>query len=440
MTVAPASSGRAGDLSRDLEAVHVRHVRVEQDELERPLGRRGRDRARRRRPGRSRPSVGVMPQRATCSARMRRLTSLSSTISTSRCGRPGSACGASGASATIERHGEVKRAAGARLALDPDASAHQPHERGRDGQAETGAAEPARRRSVRLAERLEDRRRASRRDADPGVGDAEMQLVLPSLRESSRTATNDVAALGELERVADQVRQDLLEARRVADDAGGHVRVDVADQLEPLLVGPEGERLERARRSASRGENGTASSSSLRDSIFEKSRMSLRIDSSDVGRRAHRGQAVALFGGELAVEHEVGHADDAVHRRPDFVAHVREELALRAAGFHRPVARRHQFLVARLELGGAHVDRVFELVLLHRASCWSRALDVAQHRVELVDQLADFVGVAWRRADVVAAAVPHRSRHLDQPRDRFEDQLRDLVRQGERNPEAAERA
>ena len=29
-----------------------------------------------------------------------------------------------------------------------------------------------------------------------------------------------------------------------------------------------------------RGENGTASSSSLRDSIFEKSRMSLRIDSS----------------------------------------------------------------------------------------------------------------------------------------------------------------
>ena len=61
-----------------------------------------------------------------------------------------------GASVDVERDGEMKRAAGARLALDPDPSAHQPHERGRDRQAEAGAAEPARRRSVGLTEGFED--------------------------------------------------------------------------------------------------------------------------------------------------------------------------------------------------------------------------------------------------------------------------------------------
>ena len=36
----------------------------------------------------------------------------------------------------------------------------------------------------------------------------------------------------------------------------------------------------------------------------------------------------ALFGGEFGIQHEIGHPDDAVHRRPDLVAHVREKLAL----------------------------------------------------------------------------------------------------------------
>ena len=35
-----------------------------------------------------------------------------------------------------------------------------------------------------------------------------------------------------------------------------------------------------------------------------------------------------LFGRELGVQHEIGHPDDAVHRRPDLVTHVRQELAL----------------------------------------------------------------------------------------------------------------
>ena len=41
---------------------------------------------------------------------------------------------------------------------------------------------------------------------------------------------------------------------------------------------------------------------------------------------------VALLGGEVGVERQVGHADDAVHRRANLVAHVGEELALGAVG------------------------------------------------------------------------------------------------------------
>ena len=41
---------------------------------------------------------------------------------------------------------------------------------------------------------------------------------------------------------------------------------------------------------------------------------------------------LALLGGQLGVEQQLGHADDAVHRRPDLVAHVRQELALGRVG------------------------------------------------------------------------------------------------------------
>ncbi len=142
-----------------------------------------------------------------------------------------------------------------------------------------------------------------------------------------------------------------------------------------------------------------------------------------LGRRTHRGEAVPLVGGELGVEHEVRHADDAVHRRPDLVAHVRQKRALRAAGIHGPVAGDHQFFVARLELGGARVHRAFQIVLLPEQLLIA-LLDVAEHRVELIDQLADFVVVSRVGPDVVVAAVAHQARHLDQPHDGTEDQPR----------------
>ena len=42
MTCAPRQLGIAGNSAATVEPVHVRHVRVEQHELERPAGSRGR--------------------------------------------------------------------------------------------------------------------------------------------------------------------------------------------------------------------------------------------------------------------------------------------------------------------------------------------------------------------------------------------------------------
>ena len=184
-------------------------------------------------------AAGFMPQLRSISSRMRRLVALSSTTSTGRpCRhrrrrRPARWLGAS---ASPKPCGEVERAALARLALDPDAPAHQLDELRRDGQAQPGAAVLARRRgAIGLAEGLEDRLLLVRRNADAGVADAEMQshrLRPSAYRVSRRTTTSP--ALGELDGVADQVDDDLPQPARVADQRVGHVRRDVTGQLQPL--------------------------------------------------------------------------------------------------------------------------------------------------------------------------------------------------------------
>jgi hypothetical protein len=47
-----------------------------------------------------------------------------------------------------------------------------------------------------------------------------------------------------------------------------------------------------------------------------------------LARRLDREQVVALFGGELGIEREIGHAGNGGHGRTDFVAHGCQKLAL----------------------------------------------------------------------------------------------------------------
>ena len=239
MIVAPASSGRAASApatAKPSMSGMLASSRTSANGVAVLATPRQRGERRRAAVDGGRPSSASA---VSCSWRMRRLVALSSTIST---GRPAS-MRLDGAAVVRKRR---RRRAGAvkwnvlpraELALDPDAAAHQLDERRRDRQAQAGAAEPARRRAVGLAEGLEDRGVLVRRDADAGVADREVQHRSPSsVRASSRTSTSTWPARGELDGVADQVGEHLPQPDRVADDAGRHVGRDVGDQLEALLV------------------------------------------------------------------------------------------------------------------------------------------------------------------------------------------------------------
>ena len=172
----------------------------------------------------------------------------------------------------------------ARLALDPDASAHQLDQRGGDRQAEPGAAEPARGRAVGLRERLEDRARFSARNADAGVAHREAQprRGRRSARFSRDRDSDTSPRSVNLTALPTRLSQHLPQAAGSPTTAGGHRRRDLAEQLEPFCCAWQRQRLARVSPSTSASENGDrARAPACRASILEKSRMSLMHGSSD---------------------------------------------------------------------------------------------------------------------------------------------------------------
>ena len=110
------------------------------------------------------------------------------------------------------------------LAFEPDAPAHQLDQPPADGQAQPGAAVLARGGHVGLRERLEQLRRLLRRHADAGVAHGELELHLLAGALEQFDVEPDLAALGELDGVVDEVGQDLAEAERIAQQVLGDRR------------------------------------------------------------------------------------------------------------------------------------------------------------------------------------------------------------------------
>ena len=151
---------------------------------------------------------------------------------------------------------------------------------------------------------------------------------LPVRRRRRVDRQDDLALLGELHRVRQEVQHDLAEAPGVAEDRLGQVRAHRVGQLDALLRGRRRDHVERAL-----------------DATRERERLGLEVDlagldlrevedvvddrEEGVARRPDRVGEVALLGVELGLEEQPAHADDRVHRRPDLVAHRREERALR---------------------------------------------------------------------------------------------------------------
>ncbi len=123
------------------------------------------------------------------------------------------------------------------LALDPNRAAHQRNESLRNRKPEPGAAVAACRGGVDLAERLEERVHPIRRDADPGVAHCERETIGVRSGGFRVDVDDNLALLRELDRIRQQVEQDLPESARVSDDSRRSVLVDQAAQLDLFLPG-----------------------------------------------------------------------------------------------------------------------------------------------------------------------------------------------------------
>ena len=109
-----------------------------------------------------------------------------------------------------EPRGEVEGAAPAQFALDPDPPAHHRDQSRREGQAEPGPLVVPGKGGVGLGEGLEDPPPISGGDADAGVEDA--KCGGPRRRRPPYSPPRGrLASFGELDGVADQVRDDLPE-------------------------------------------------------------------------------------------------------------------------------------------------------------------------------------------------------------------------------------
>ena len=279
---------------------------------------------------------------------------------------------AAAAGLQAQRQADDELGAAALLGLHLDRAAHHVDDIPGDGHAEAGALNAADRRGALALERLEDALRERRAHADAGVADAELILRAAVQRPGELTdADRDRAARrGELDRVGQQVEQDLLEARPVAADVLVRHVERVHAQLELLgvhLSADDGldvvQHLGQADLALLEMEPAALDAAHVQDVVDEREQMAARGEG--------LGQIVLHPFGVVDIgDREGGEADDGVHRGADIVAHVEQELPLGAVGRALVLERDLQFAVLLFQLGLILLLLLFFLLLhlLHRAS------------------------------------------------------------------------
>ena len=163
--------------------------------------------------------------------------------------------------------------------------------------------------------------------------------------------------------------------------------------------------------SSARKSNGIFSSVIFPASIFERSRMSFSNESSEYAQRCAVWSCSASSGAQLAVQRDVQHPDDAVHRRPQLVRDIGQKLALGLVGCLR---RAHGFF----QLIGAVFDSLFEQSCCSRSAfCEAASASIMPLKLSPRNSTSSPVLLTWMgssrpfRADVMpacsgAAAAP----------------------------------
>ena len=230
------------------------------------------------------------------------------------------------------RHRESQRdlddegAADARPALRGDLAPHQIHDAAHDGKAQARAAKASRGAHVRLREGLEDAFKPIRSDADAGVVHFDPQPQALGIGHASNPDA-DTPPLGELDRIAEQVRQDLTQAHGISAHATRYARLHLQRDAQSFRARALGEQRHDILNHVVQVE--------VERLELELVRLDLREvqDLVDDFQQCVAGSvdglhAVALRIGEIRLQQQVGHAQHAIHGRADLVTHVGEEHAL----------------------------------------------------------------------------------------------------------------
>ena len=234
--------------ARAFDAVHARHLPVQQHQVVRRVAALGAARRVAAPPRRSRPRRPRRPQRS--AMRAQHLARRGVVVDDQRAraaqlvgasARGGAAARAAGRSARVK----WKRAALARLAVDPDA--RRPSARpgcSADRQAQAGAAVAARGRASAWVKGWNRRCAAARRHADAGVAHLEAQLDArrPCARRSSTPTTTSPRSVN-LTALLPRLISTWPQPQRIADQRGRQVGGDVEQQLQALLLGLQADQV-----------------------------------------------------------------------------------------------------------------------------------------------------------------------------------------------------
>ncbi len=200
-----------------------------------------------------------------------------------------------------------------------------------DGEAEAGPAVAPGHGGVRLRERLEEPPDVRGTDADARVTDGAAQAHAAGGRRLGGHPHLDLAVLGELQGVADQVREHLAETVGVPTEARRNVGADDGREIEAPVAGLLAQELDRLFDEATEIE---VDALQVELPGLDLGEVQDVVDDPEegVGRALHGFGVAALLGGQRCVEEQGRHPDDPVHRRPDLVAHGRQEGGLRPIG------------------------------------------------------------------------------------------------------------
>ena len=322
---------------------------------------------------------------------------------------------------------EPEARANAGFALHAGAAAHQLGQTPHDGQAQPGAAVAARGRAVDLGEGLEQLRLFVGRDAYAAVphrkfqqGQVVIALDLPGL-------DLDLPLLGEFQRIGQQVGDHLLQPVRVAAVVLLGLSTPEAMQGQALFHGGVGVQAGHAVQQLLRQEVGGFE---FDPSGFHLGQVQDIVQQRQQGlSRAEDGvdEFFALALAELGLQQQLGHAQDAVHRRAQLMAHGCQKAALGDVGGLGIVLGAQQFGFDQLALGNVlqHPDAALvrmRPVYALAGHVYPQRVPVAVHHGQLhrwpqplVQQgvLLDAEGLVVFVAGVVhARAAPYRLRHL----------------------------